>query len=97
MYPMEHTWTRIMHKTLQTHLLCAFFANLKIDAIYALYPESFCDKTLLFGKFSLFVTLLTINISRLASVVIARLRKAGRGVDGEVNFFSKLEEEYLRC
>ena len=40
---------------------------------------------------------LTINISCLAGVVLVRLRKAGRGVDGEVNFFSKLEEKYLRC
>ena len=42
---------------LQNHHLCAFVANLKIDAIYALYPESFCDKNPAFGKFSLFVTL----------------------------------------
>ena len=33
-------------KVLQNHPLCAFVANLKIDAIYALYPESFCDKNL---------------------------------------------------
>ena len=36
---------------------------------------------------------LTINISHLAGVVIVRFRKAGRGVDGEVNIFSKLEQE----
>ena len=47
---MEHTWTRLMHKTLQTHLLRAFVANLKVDAIYALYPESFCDKNLAIRK-----------------------------------------------
>ena len=35
-----------MHKILQNHLLGAFFANLKIDAIYMFYPESFCDKNL---------------------------------------------------
>ena len=35
-----------MYKILQNHFLCAFVANLKIDAIYALYPESFCDKNL---------------------------------------------------
>ena len=35
-----------MPKILQTHLLRAFVANLKIDAIYTLYPESFCDKNL---------------------------------------------------
>ena len=28
----------------------AFVANLKIDAIYALYPESFCDKNLAIRK-----------------------------------------------
>ena len=36
-----------MHKILQIHLLCAFVANLKIDA---LYPESFCDKNLAIRK-----------------------------------------------
>ena len=35
-----------MHKILQNHLLCAFVADLKIDALYALYPESFCDQNL---------------------------------------------------
>ena len=39
-----------MHKILQNHLLCAFVANLKIGAIYALYPESFCDKNLAIRK-----------------------------------------------
>ena len=29
---------------------CVFVANLKIDAIYALYPESFCDKNLAIRK-----------------------------------------------
>ena len=47
---MEHIWTMLMHKILQNHLLCAFVANLKIDAIYALYPESFCDKNLAVRK-----------------------------------------------
>ena len=42
MYPVEHTWTIL--KILQTHLLRAFVAKLKIDVIYALYPESLCDK-----------------------------------------------------
>ena len=40
----------LMHIILQNHLLCAFVANLKIDAIYALYPESFCDKNLAIQK-----------------------------------------------
>ena len=39
-----------MHKILQNHLLCAFVANLKIDALYALYPESFCGKNLAIRK-----------------------------------------------
>ena len=39
-----------MHKILQYHLLYAFVANLKIVAIYALYPESFCDKNLAIRK-----------------------------------------------
>ena len=47
---MEHIWTMLMHKILQNHLLCAFVADLKIDAIYALYPESFCDKNLAIRK-----------------------------------------------
>ena len=47
---MEHIWTMLMHKILQNHLLCAFVANLKIGAIYALYPESFCDKNLAVRK-----------------------------------------------
>ena len=47
-----------LSKILQNHLLCAFVADLKIDAIYALHPESFATKILLSGKFSLFVTLL---------------------------------------
>ena len=37
----------LMHKILQNHLLCAFVANLKIDA---LYPESFCYKNLAIRK-----------------------------------------------
>ena len=39
-----------MHKILQTYLLRAFVANLKIGAIYALYPESFCDPNLALRK-----------------------------------------------
>ena len=35
-----------MLKILHAHLLRAFVANLKINAIYALYPESFCNKNL---------------------------------------------------
>ena len=47
---MEHIWTMPMHKILQNHLLCTFVANLKIGTIYALYPESFCDKNLAIRK-----------------------------------------------
>ena len=39
-----------MHKILQNHLFCAFVANLKIDAIYALHPESFCNKNFAIRK-----------------------------------------------
>ena len=46
MYPVEHIWTILMLKILQAHLLRAFVANLKIDAIYVLYLESLCDKNL---------------------------------------------------
>ena len=49
MYPVEHI-RAIMLKILQAHLLCAFVANLKIGAIYALYPERFCDKHLAVRK-----------------------------------------------
>ena len=47
---MEHIWTMLMHKILQNHLLRTFVANLKIGAIYALYPESVCDKNLAIRK-----------------------------------------------
>ena len=62
MYPVEHIWTILMLKILQAHLLPAFVANSKIDAIYALYLESFCDKILLSGKFSLFLTLTVLRM-----------------------------------
>ena len=35
---------------MQTHFLRAFVANLKIDAIYTFYPDSFCDKSLAIRK-----------------------------------------------
>ena len=47
---MEHIWTMLMHKILQNHLLCAFVTDLKIDTIYVLYPESFCDNNLAIRK-----------------------------------------------
>ena len=50
MYPVKHAWIVLMIKILQAHLLRAFVANLKIDAIYALYPESFCDPNLAIRK-----------------------------------------------
>ena len=46
-----------MHKILQTHLLRAFVAKLKLDAIYAIDPF-FATKILPCRKFSLFLTLL---------------------------------------
>ena len=45
-----YIWTMLMHKILQTHLLCAFVADMKIDTIYALHPESFCNKNLAIRK-----------------------------------------------
>ena len=39
-----------MLKILQAHLLRAFVANSIIDGIYALYPESFCNKNLAVRK-----------------------------------------------
>ena len=50
MYPTEHICTILMLKILQAHLLCAFVANLKIDAIYVLYLDSFCDKNIAVRK-----------------------------------------------
>ena len=35
---------------MQTHFLHVLVANLKIDAIYAFYPESFCDNNLAIRK-----------------------------------------------
>ena len=46
----KHIWTMLLHKILQTHLLCAFVASLKIDTTYVLYLESFCDKNLAVRK-----------------------------------------------
>ena len=39
-----------MIKIFQAHLLQAFVTNSQIDAIYALYPESFCNKNLAVRK-----------------------------------------------
>ena len=50
MYPVKNVWIVLMVKILQAHLLCAFVANLKIDAIHALYPESCCGKNLAVRK-----------------------------------------------
>ena len=47
---MEHIWTILMLKILHAHLLRTFVANSKIDAIYALYPESLSDKYLAVRK-----------------------------------------------
>ena len=45
-----YIWTILMLKILQAHLLRAFVANSIIDGIYALYPESFCNKNLAVRK-----------------------------------------------
>ena len=47
---MEHIWTILMLKILHAHLFRTFVANSKIDAIYALYPESLSDKYLAVRK-----------------------------------------------
>ena len=59
---MEHIWTMLMHKILQNHFLCAFVADMKIGAIYALYLESFCDKNLAIRKVFAFVTLVPLAL-----------------------------------
>ena len=67
---MEHIWTMLMHKILQNHLLCAFVANLKIDAIYALYPESFCDKNLAIRKVFAFSDSVGVNASMVGMITL---------------------------
>ena len=47
---MDHGYAQ----NLQTHFLRVFVANLKIDAIYAVYLESFCDKNLAIRKVFVF-------------------------------------------
>ena len=42
--PREHIWTMLMLKICKHIFLHELVVNLKIDAIYAFYPESFCDK-----------------------------------------------------
>ena len=43
---LDHAYAQ----NLANHLLCAFVANLKINTLYALYPESFCNKNLAIWK-----------------------------------------------
>ena len=43
---LDHGYAKI----LQPYFLRIFVANLKIDAIYVFYPESFCDKNLALRK-----------------------------------------------
>ena len=59
-----------MLKILQAHLLRAFVANLKIDAIYALYPESFCDKNLAVRKVFAFFTLYNTSMRKIGDTEI---------------------------
>ena len=47
---MEHIWTILMLKIVHAHLLRTFVTNSKIDAIYALYPESLSNKYLAVRK-----------------------------------------------
>ena len=50
MHHMEHIWTMVMLKICKH----TFFGYLKIDAIYAFYPDSFCDKNLAIRKVFVF-------------------------------------------
>ena len=77
---MEHIWTILMLKILHAHLFRTFVANSKIDAIYALYPESLSDKNLAVRKVFAFSdseknTVTTSQTSLLRTVTSAR-RKA---------------------
>ena len=55
--------TILMLKILLAHLLRAIVANLKIYAIYALYPESFCNKNLAIRKvFAFCDSVVNINV-----------------------------------
>ena len=77
---MEHIWTILMLKILQAHLLLAFVANLKIGAIYVLYPESFCDKNPAIRKLLLFVTLELSHLpfsARNAKLMLFRSKRIG--------------------
>ena len=47
---MEHIWTVVMLEICKHTFLGVFVANLKNDAIYGFYPESFCDKNLAIWK-----------------------------------------------
>ena len=50
MHHIQHIGTMVMLKICKHIFLHELVANLKIDAIYAFYPESFCDKNLAIRK-----------------------------------------------
>ena len=57
---------------MQTHFLRVFVANLKNDAIYRFYPESFCDKNLAIRKVFAFSD----SVNRHFSIFMVVLDKA---------------------
>ena len=50
MHHKEHIWTMVMVEICKHTFYSIFVRNLKIDAIYAFYPESFCNKNLAIRK-----------------------------------------------
>ena len=60
-----------LSKILQNHLLCAYVADLKIDEVYALHPEGFCDKNLAIRKVFAFCDSDHISFLSDASPIIA--------------------------
>ena len=57
MYPMEHIWTMLMHKILQTHLYAHLSRIWKLTRFTRFIRKVFAAKILLSGKFLLFLTL----------------------------------------
>ena len=65
-----------MLKILQVHLLLAFVANLKIDAIFTRFiRKGFATKILLSGKFLLFLTLQQGSIHSIFNKVLPSIPK----------------------
>ena len=72
----------VLSKILQNHLLCAYVAELKIDAITRFIRKVFATKILLSGKFSLFVTLAEVRAGlQIWSLAQLRLKYQGKGLN----------------